>query len=992
MNSCEIRRGFMPSSSRPNNPAVKRDPLNSFLGEGVKVKMAGNKPLLLLEPLSFWMVTKGEVDIFAIFVENQEPNGIRTHLFRAKTGAILLGIDDNQTDIPLRLIAVGKTGAELTRFKRTKFMKNLHSPEFRNLATESLEDFIDGLSSGFPRKATPAGKYQDLENEGTFPVKEGDVLRTSLKVVWIEPLKGDFALLDDRNLPPIPDHGFFPLSGKLWLRSNSPSEIAVLSSNELLPREDFWAAMEAFQHFALETIRVVMVELEQSARNPFQKRAEGDVQKRRNALRRLGSILFKKQERLLEDVDEGEPIYAACRLVAKASGIKIPGQPPVGAGDKASITMEEVARAGNFFTREILLQKGWSRQDNGPLLGYLEDEDGNRPVALIPSSARRYEMVDPEKRTRVRVTPALEDALNPVVHAFYRTFPAKPLSLWNIFSFALHGTLWDMLTVLGVGILGAIMGLLIPIMTGIIINSVIPESARGELQQIVFILLVSVFATLMFQITRSVAMVRIEGKMDASLQAAVIDRLLALPAPFFRKFAAGDLANRSMGINQIRSIISGATLTTLMTCIFSSFNLILLFWYDWKLALVGLCLTSLSVLITGTLSIWMVRYQRKIFEIHGKLAGIVLQLLTGINKLRVTGTEDRAFALWAKNFSTKKRIGFQTGKISAFLDTATAFITPVATLLIFWFFFRFRVTELNTGDFLAFNAAYASFQNAVTQMTLAFTNMLHIIPIYERARPILKTLPEVDEAKGKVGNLSGEIEVENVSFSYETDGPLILKNVSLKVSPSEFVAIVGGSGSGKSTLLRLLLGFEKPASGVVCYDGQDLKDLDIRALRRQIGVVLQKGQVMAGDIFKNITGAVSLTVDDAWEAARMVGLADDIKAMPMGMHTVVSAGGTTLSGGQRQRLLIARAIVRRPRILFFDEATSALDNRTQAVVSQSIEKLHVTRIVIAHRLSTIINADRIYVLEHGKIIETGNYDELMAHQGFFYELAKRQIA
>jgi ABC-type bacteriocin/lantibiotic exporter with double-glycine peptidase domain len=312
--------------------------------------------------------------------------------------------------------------------------------------------------------------------------------------------------------------------------------------------------------------------------------------------------------------------------------------------------------------------------------------------------------------------------------------------------------------------------------------------------------------------------------------------------------------------------------------------------------------------------------------------------------------------------------------------------------VIFWFFLKSRATDLSTGHFLAFNVAFGNLQNAVLQATLVFSNILHIIPLWERAKPILETVPEVDDAKAKVEDLHGNIDIDHVSFRYDPDGPLILKDVSVRISQGDFVAIVGGSGSGKSTLLRILLGFEKSETGSVYFDGRDMENLDVRDFRRQIGVVLQSGQIIPGDILTNIIGAANLTIDDAWEAARMVGLADDIKEMPMGMHTMVPPGGGTFSGGQRQRLLIARAIVRRPRVLFFDEATSALDNRAQAVVSESIEKLQVTRLVIAHRLSTIINADRIYVLEHGKIIETGVYEELMANRGFFYELAKRQIA
>jgi len=322
----------------------------------------------------------------------------------------------------------------------------------------------------------------------------------------------------------------------------------------------------------------------------------------------------------------------------------------------------------------------------------------------------------------------------------------------------------------------------------------------------------------------------------------------------------------------------------------------------------------------------------------------------------------------------------------------SSFISLLATTVIFVCFLKFRMGDMSTGHFLAFNAAFVGFQNALLQTTLVLSSSLQVIPLFERARPILEAIPETDERKGKIKKLNGDIEAAHVTFRYSPDGPLILKDVSLSISPGEFVAIVGESGSGKSTLLRLFLGFERPESGAIYYDGQDMKDLDIREIRRKLGVVLQNGQVMSGSIFTNIIGTANLTLDDAWEAALMVGLADDIRAMPMGMHTMVPPGGTTLSGGQRQRLMIASAIVRRPRIIFFDEATSALDNLTQTTVSKSLERLEVSRVVIAHRLSTIINADRIYVLQDGEIIETGTYDELMANRGFFYELAKRQIA
>jgi len=269
---------------------------------------------------------------------------------------------------------------------------------------------------------------------------------------------------------------------------------------------------------------------------------------------------------------------------------------------------------------------------------------------------------------------------------------------------------------------------------------------------------------------------------------------------------------------------------------------------------------------------------------------------------------------------------------------------------------------------------------------------LGVMPALERILPILEEKSEVSESKLPAGELTGEIDAAEIRFRYKPDAPLVLKDINLSIRPGAFVAIVGSSGSGKSTLLRVLLGLEKPESGAVLYDGMDISELDVSSVRRQIGVVMQHGQLMEGSIFSNIVGSLPLTMDDAWEVARLVGLEADIKDLPMGMHTIVNEGGTTFSGGQRQRLLIARSLVHHPRIIVFDEATSSLDNETQAIVSKTLDAMRSTRIVVAHRLSTIEHADRILVMDRGEIVEDGTYSELMEKKGLFAELAARQIA
>jgi ABC-type bacteriocin/lantibiotic exporter with double-glycine peptidase domain len=306
-------------------------------------------------------------------------------------------------------------------------------------------------------------------------------------------------------------------------------------------------------------------------------------------------------------------------------------------------------------------------------------------------------------------------------------------------------------------------------------------------------------------------------------------------------------------------------------------------------------------------------------------------------------------------------------------------------------FFFFLTGTYQTGPFMAYTAAFAQLLAGLLALSLALVALTTAAPLYERTKPILQALPEVDDTYADPGELRGHIEMDHVSFSYDPDGPPTVRDLSLHVHPGEFVAIVGPSGAGKSTLFRLLLGFDSPSSGAIHYDGQDLRTLDLGALRRQISTVLQDGRVFSGSIQLNIAGAAQLTQDQIWEAAAKAGLAEDIEAMPMGMFTYVAEGGVTLSGGQRQRLLIARALSTRPAILFFDEATSALDNRTQALVMNSLEEVNATRLVIAQRLSTVRAADRIYVLENGCVAQEGSYDELISKPGLFKRLAERQL-
>ncbi len=421
--------------------------------------------------------------------------------------------------------------------------------------------------------------------------------------------------------------------------------------------------------------------------------------------------------------------------------------------------------------------------------------------------------------------------------------------------------------------------------------------------------------------------------------------------------------------------------------------LVLLFYYSVPLAFACVGVLAVNVITSVVVSRRSLRYARRQQAAAGELAGLMLELLHGISKLRVAAAEPRAFARWSAAFAEQRQLAFSVGLFALNLEAFYAFLAIGSNVLLYGIYAWMAAsaaTALTTGQFLAFASAQGTFLGAGLSLSETAIGLLGLLPIWERAKPLLDAVPETDFLKPDPGVLTGHIEVNQLRFAYQSDSPPVLHDLSLSIEPGTFVALVGPSGSGKSTLLRILLGFEKQQSGSVRFDGQELTAVDVSAVRRQIGVVLQNASLTAGDVFSNIVGTSPLTQADAGEAARMAGMDDDLRAMPMGMSTLITDGGGTLSGGQRQRLLIARALATRPRILFFDEATSALDNHTQRIVSESIERLNATRVVVAHRLSTVRHADRIIVLDAGRVVEAGSYEELMANGGLFASMAARQ--
>ncbi|MCY4121656.1 MAG: ATP-binding cassette domain-containing protein, partial [Acidobacteria bacterium] len=507
-------------------------------------------------------------------------------------------------------------------------------------------------------------------------------------------------------------------------------------------------------------------------------------------------------------------------------------------------------------------------------------------------------------------------------------------------------------------------------------------------------LVVATLGNTVFEIVRGLAFLRIESRMDERLQTAVWSRLLSLPAPFFRRYTAGDLADRANAVAAARRSLTGAAVQGAMGAIFSVFSLALLFYYSGMRALLVLAMLLSFALASWTLSIGQLRHLRATLRARGELNGFVLQVIRGLAKLRVANTTSHALARWAERYAEQKAAGLAALRWGAGQQVLNRTFHPLALVAVFavvhYVVARDRAA-FDLAAFLSFNAAFGQLAGAVWSLTTAATTLVDVIPLLERLRPILDV--ESESASGGIdpGDLKGDIEFDNVSFRYAAGRSRAVDGVSFRIRQGDYVALVGPSGCGKSTIYRLLLGFEAPDSGAVFLDGHNLTSLDLQQVRKRLGVVLQNGQIVAGDIFENIAGVSSLSEEEAWEAVRAAALEDDIRAMPMGLRTVLPEGGTGLSVGQKQRLLIARALARKPRVLLFDEATSALDNRAQARVQESLRKLSITRLVIAHRLSSIRDVDRIYVIDAGRIVESGTYERLIRRDGVFAGLARRQL-
>ena len=649
--------------------------------------------------------------------------------------------------------------------------------------------------------------------------------------------------------------------------------------------------------------------------------------------------------------------------------------------------LEYLMRPYGIMRRGVRLSKGWYKDATGAMLGTRKKDGGI--VALIPVGRSGYSYFDADSGKHVRIGRKNEDLFEVEAVAFYKPFPMKKLGIPDLVRYILDTlSAADFVLMITATITVTLLGMVAPQLNNMLFSDVIESGSMRLLVAITVFMVCTSISSMMINGAKILINGRISTKMNLAVEAATMMRIISLPADFFKQYSSGELSSRAQYIGSLCQMLVSTILSTGLTAVFSLVYITQIFNYAPALVVPAPMVIVATIVFSVLSMLLQMKISKTEMEYGSKESGMTYAMISGIQKIKLSGAEKRAFARWGNLYAKSAELTYNP---PTFLKINSVISMAISLAGTYAMYYAAIESHISVADYYAFNVAYGMVSGAFMSLVSIALSVANIKPVLDMAKPVLEAVPEIAEGKQVLTRISGGIELNNVSFRYSEHMPLVLDNLSLKIRPGQYVAVVGTTGCGKTTLMRLLLGFEKPQKGAVYFDGKDISTVDLKSLRQKIGVVLQDGKLFSGDIYSNITiSAPHLSMDEAWEAAELAGIAEDIRNMPMGMFTMISEGSGGVSGGQRQRLMIARAVAPKPRILMFDEATSALDNLTQKKVSESLDKLKCTRIVIAHRLSTIKQCDRIIVLDKGKIVEDGKYEELIALNGFFAELVAKQ--
>ena len=965
---------------------------------GESVPCAGNLPVNLDDPDSVWFIDQGVVNLFLVELKSGMEQSAPQHLLRRESGWLLPGVASHRqgsdSDATLNIIARGLPGSLLKRLPAS-LLSRVDPAEL----AEQTDTWLTAITETLARFAIPPPRPTALAEPGLTQNLAPCTLSVRRGVVWVsEPPSGAglfMGIVDTSELAETgsPHETVIPLARTSWLTLVDEATLTGQSTETLARQGRLLAALASFHTvaFTLERLnrRLVVVDAVnlERARTASRRTAE------HTARQRLYNIYDLPTDR---DAGVKDTALAdALHLIGRHEGIdfKIPAR---SGQSEVPVGLVDILDASGVRARRVRFnaEDRWWHGDSNALLAYRADD--GRPVALLPGMFGRYRQIDPAGNRRTRVSAARlagTDALAEEAWMFYQPLPARGVKPADLLGIALRGSASDWVRMVITGLPYGVIRLLPALALGFVANHITAGGSAGTLYAVAVAIAAFGLLGALLHLLQSTAMMRLEGRSASRVEAALWDRLMRLPPGMLHRNPAGDLAMSGMTFQQLRDGLRGVVANCFLSLVFLLPVFGVIFFYDATLGVVTLLFSLVSLLVTLVLGLrqispygWMIRAARRV-------AGRLFQIVGGIYKLRMDNAEGSAYAIWARDYRAQKRAEIELGALEGHSRAFGAALPFLAAGVLLFTVMEAGDRNMPVGDFLVVYTVFIVFQSTIARLGESIGALASMLPAFEQMRPLLSAAPETGTEGEPVEYLGGDILFDRVSFRYDPDGPLILDDVTIRAHPGEFVAIAGESGAGKSTLFRLALGIDWPTAGAVYYDGRDLRHLNLKQVRRKIGAVPQSVGLHPQDLWDNLVSHhVDVTTDEVWAAARTAEVEDQIKAMPMGMMTMVGTSGSVLSGGESQRITIARSVIGSPRIMLFDEATNWLDNENQAGVMRNLAALTSTRLVIAHRLSTLAQADRIYVLKGGKVVQSGSFNELKESDGVFKELIRRQIA
>ena len=955
---------------------------------GTAIPCACNLPLDMSDPQFAWFVEKGVVDLFIVERVDDVEQAALQHLLRAESGRLLPAVTPNTGATTLNLIAKGLPGTVLRRIP----VASLDLISSMELA-QQVDSWVKDVSTMLSRYDTEATRRNMLVEAEEAPMTGAGVISAQRGVVWISgllPGAGLFlGLLDpaESRLDSDQTESGIPLIRDTWIMLTEARQLHVRSSQTLAEKGLLMPALAHFHDvaFSLERLNRGLAVADQV--NLERERVINRQSDENSARQRLFDLYGLSRDTGTDDA----ALLDVLRLIGRHEGISFIFPERTDTGDFTEF-LAHVLDTSGVRARRVRLSQGrcWWLNCSGAMLAF-QKEDGS-PIALLPTVLGNYRKVGPEGLHTSRITAKNAESLRDEAWLFYQPLTCAPAGLQDLLKLAFRGSAVDFVRFFVTGLLGGLIMLLPAVILGLVADEVIPNGDARLLYTACMVLAVVALLGAMLHVLQGMALMRIEGRAALRAEAAFWDRLLRLTPRFLHRYSAGDLTMRGMTFQTLRDTVQNVAANGGLAVVFLLPAFILAFFYDPMLGGVAVVFGLISLAATIALGLQQMRPHSRMVQAVQSLVGRLFQLINGISVLRVEGAEGSAFAVWAQVYRKQKRAELERDGIEEHVRALSAAMPLLAGAVLLAAGVLPGREAISTGDFLVVYTVFMVFQGAVARLGASFSAVAAIMPAIDQIRPFLAESPEMDAEGQPVEVLTGDIRFDHVSFRYDTDGPLILDDVSIHARPGEFIAITGESGAGKSTLFQLMLGLDKPISGSVYYDGRDLRHLNVKQVRRRIGAIPQAVQLYPEDVWDNIIGShEDATGEDAWRAARLAAVADEISAMPMEMLTCVGAGAGVISGGEGQRIMIARALLDNPPILLLDEATNWLDNESQAKVMENLAQLSATRIVIAHRLSTLRKADRIYVMQTGRVVEEGNFAELMRIEGIFQNLVRRQL-